>query len=310
MNIKALRAFSLTLSEGSLAGASRVMHLSEPAISRLISSLEGELRLQLFSREGRRLTPTAEGLEFYREASRILDNLTEIPRIAADLRAGRKPSLRVVTMPRIAPALVSPAVAAFVAQAPQAQVSLDVRARREAGKWLAGRSYDLGIGALPVDHPDIHVAPLLTARALAVVPKGHALAGKPEITAADIADWPLIGLMPGLLMREQMDDFFRSAGLEPAYRLEVAALQLAVHLAADAAGLTIADALTVSVLETKNVDLRPIAPTRWMSFGILYPRRGEVSAEAADFANCLEERAQELALAEPENFTVEDPALS
>jgi len=305
MNIKALRAFSLTLSEGSLTGASRVMHLSEPAISRLISSLEGELRLQLFSREGRRLTPTEEGLEFYREASRILDNLNEIPRIAADLRAGRKPSLRVVTMPRIAPALVSPAIAAYAAQIKDAQISVDVRARREAGKWLAGRSYDLGIGALPVDHPDIRVAPLLQARALAVVPKGHTLAARSEITAADMADWPLIGLMPGLLMREQLDDFFRSAGKEPSYRLEVAALQLAVHLAGDAAGLTVADALTVSILETKNVDLRPIAPTRWMSFGILYPKRGQVSDEALAFAECLMDRAHQLALAEPENFTVE-----
>ena len=102
MNIKALRAFRATVSEGSLAGAARVIHLSQPAVSRLISSLEGELRLALFHRTGRSLMPTKEALAFYREAGRILDNLDEIPKIAAEIKAGKTESLRVVAMPRIA----------------------------------------------------------------------------------------------------------------------------------------------------------------------------------------------------------------
>ena len=42
MNIKSLRAFRATLSEGSLARAAEILHLSQPAVSRLISSLEEE----------------------------------------------------------------------------------------------------------------------------------------------------------------------------------------------------------------------------------------------------------------------------
>lgn len=305
MNIKALRAFRLTLSEGSLAGASRIMHLSEPAISRMISTLERELGLALFSRKGRSLTPTEEGLGFFKEAGRILDNLDEIPRIAADLRAGRKPSLRVVTMPRVAPALVSPAVAAYLSANPRAQISLDVRARREAGKWLAGRSYDLGIGALPVENPEIRTVPLMQARALAVVPSNHPLAAYSEITASNLIKYPLIGLMPGLLMREQLDDFFRSAGLEPVYSVEVASLQLAVHLATDGAGVTVADALTVSVLQAQNVRLKPVGPARWMSFGILYPKRSSISDEAKAFAISLHDRCSELARLYPEDCIAE-----
>ncbi|WP_145975925.1 LysR family transcriptional regulator, partial [Ruegeria atlantica] len=66
MNIKALRAFRATLSEGTLVAASEILHLSQPAISRLISGLEAELGLTLFDRSGRNLTPTREGLAFYR----------------------------------------------------------------------------------------------------------------------------------------------------------------------------------------------------------------------------------------------------
>ena len=298
MNIKALRAFSHTLSEGSIAGASAIMHLSQPAVSRLISALEGELRLELFHRTGRRLVPTPEGLAFYREAGRILDNLDEIPRIAADIRGGRTETVRLVTMPRIAAALASPAVTAFMARVPQARVNLDVRARREAGKWLAGREYDLGVGALPVDHPDIGTELLIRARAQAVMPAGHALAARDEIRAEDLAGQPLITLMPGLLLRHQVDDLFRSAGLNPKYACEVASSQLACQLVADGAGITIADSLTTQPLGERVV-LRPVVPERWMSFGLLLPVSAAPSANGRALADCLRDRARALAAGDP-----------
>jgi len=64
MNIKALKAFRLIVINGSLATAAQSMHLSQPAVSRLISLLEHEAKLQLFYRTRRRLTLTPEGEAF------------------------------------------------------------------------------------------------------------------------------------------------------------------------------------------------------------------------------------------------------
>lgn len=299
MNIKSLRAFRNTLSEGSIAGASNIMHLSQPAVSRLISALEGELRIDLFYRTGRRLVPTPEGLAFYREAGRILDNLDEIPRIAAEIRSGRVETLRVVTMPRISNTLASPAVSRFLSKAPGARVNLDVRARREAGKWLAGREYDVGIGALPIDHPDIRTEVLMRARAQVVLPKSHPLVQKNEVRAEDLVGQTMITLMQGLLLRDQVDDLFRSAGLTPKYGCEVASSQLACQLVADGAGVTIADSLTTSSEMNRRVALRPIVPERWMSFGLLLPTKAKLSKNGGMLIDCLRDCAVELAANDP-----------
>ncbi|WP_282609121.1 LysR family transcriptional regulator [Pelagibius sp. Alg239-R121] len=295
MNIKALRAFRATLSEGSLAAAGEQLHLSQPAVSRLISALEGELRLTLFDRSGRNLTPTPEGTAFYREAGRILDNLDEIPKIAAEIRAGRKESLRIVAMPRIAQSLVSPSVGAFLRGNPEASVNLDVRARREAGKWLAGREYDIGVGALPVDHPEIRTELLLRVRAQAVLPAGHPLANRTEVSGEDLADQPVIRLMHGLLLRDQLDDIFRSAGLEPNQSCDVASSQLACALVADGGGVTIADELVASQIPGCRIRLVPLSPARWMSFGLLIPKARELSEGCREFVRILQEKAKSLA---------------
>lgn len=271
MNIKALRAFRLAFSEGSLAAASEVMHLSQPAVSRLISGLEAEIKLQLFDRSGRSLTPTSEGIAFYREAGRILDNLDEVPRIASDIRAGRTESLRIVTMPRIAQFLSAPTVAMFTQEYPDVSVTLDVRARREAGKWLAGREYDIGIAALPVSHPDIKTVPMVRVRALAILPAGHSMANEAYVTADQLAEETVIRLMQGLLLRDQLDDAFNSAGVIPEATHEVSSSQLACALVAEGAGITIADEMVAHSFGSRLAAV-PIEPERWMTFGLLLPR--------------------------------------
>lgn len=299
MNIKALRAFRATLSEGTLAAAGNLLNLSQPAVSRLISGLEGELRITLFDRSGRNLTPTPEGLAFYRDAGRILDNLDEIPRIAADIRAGLTESLRIVAMPRIAASLASPAVARLLSLNPAASVSLDVRARREAGKWLAGRQYDIGIGSLPVDHPDIRTELLLRVRAQAIIHEDHPLAMKTEISVEDLVGQPIIRLMQGLLLRDQLDDIFQSAGITPRHVCEVASSQLACSLVSDGAGITIADELVAAHVASKNIRLIPVVPERWMSFGILYPKSGGPSKSSKLFVEELRKHARSLAEQSP-----------
>ena len=299
MNIKALRAFTATLSEGSLIAASEILHLSQPAVSRLISGLEGELKLKLFDRSGRALTPTPEGLAFYREAGRILDNLDEVPRIAADIRAGRTETLRIVTMPRIAQSISAPAVARFLGTNPGTNVSLDVRARREAGKWLAGREYDIGIGALPVDHPGIVTSPLLRVRAQAVLPTDHPLSIRHELSAGDLANEAIIRLMHGLLLRDQLDDIFRSAGVTPKQTCEVAASQLACSLVAEGAGITIADELVAAHGAPEKLTLIPVVPERWMTFGLLYPVSQTKTEALHEFETALSEVAAELAEQSP-----------
>jgi DNA-binding transcriptional LysR family regulator len=295
MNIKALRAFRATMLEGSLVAASRAVHLSAPATSRLISQLEAQLRLTLFERDGRRLRPTAAGTAFFRDCSRILDGLDELPSIADAVRAGRQQALRVVAMPRVAGALVAPAVARFMAVEPHRPVRLDVRARREASHWLASREYDLAVGTLPLAHPEIETRPLLRVQAQVVMPRRHRLARRTVVTAQDLVDERVITLLPGLLLRTQLDDSFHSVGLQPSYACECASSQMACQLVSQGAGVALADTLTLMGLNAAGLVLRPFAPQRWMSFGLLLPARHALGPAAKRFIACVQQVARELA---------------
>ena len=171
-----------------------------------------------------------------------------------------------------------------------------MRARREAGKWLAGREYDLGIGALPVDHPRIRTERILRVQAKAIVPHSNPLSRQSRISGDELKGQPIIRLMHGLLLRNQLDDIFRSAGVIPNEVWEVASSQMACALMAEGVGITIADELVASHIPPGSFALVPIEPERWMSFGLLIPKASEPSASRQALMEILKDRARALGL--------------
>ena len=276
MNVKALRAFRAVVTEGSVIGASRAMNLSQPAVSRLLALLEGELRLQLFHRVRRRLILTEEGRAFVREAGRILANLDEIPRIADEIRASRVKRLRVVSMPRAALSVVCPAVARIAREHPDVEVSLDLRTRRDLELWIGGKEYDVGFGNVPVLHHSVRSLALVRARLEMLLPAGHPLAARERLTVEDLTGQEIIAQFPGLLLRKQMDELFHASEMHIPYRLQTSSSQMASHLVANGAGMTIIDRLSAATIDPEKVVLRRLDPERWVSFGVILPKDEEV----------------------------------
>ena len=89
------------------------MHLSQPAVSRLVQLLEAELGATLFYRDRTRLAPTPEAEHFYPEARRVIASVDDFPALFEQIRNERLVPLRVLCQLRVAEGLVVPALAEF-----------------------------------------------------------------------------------------------------------------------------------------------------------------------------------------------------
>lgn len=294
MNIKALTAFRAVVTEGSAAQAAQKINMSQPAVSRLIAILERELNLKLFYRTRRRLVLTREGGEFYKETERILYNLSQIPRIAEEIRERHFRSLSVVVMPRALDGWIAPALARFTADNPDIRLSVDERRITDLEQWIAGRHYDIGIGVLPIRHPDIETKPIFRARAEVLMHKKHRLAKRKGIEASDLDGENIIGPMPGLQPREQVDDIFKSVGIEPNYIIETSTYRVSCALVAEQAGITICDMITAAAVRNSETVLRPLNPPKWTTFGALWPRGTPPNSIAEALMTYLQEDASRM----------------
>lgn len=74
MTYDQLVAFTTVATEGTFMGASTTLHKSQPAVSKLIRNLEGELGVTLFDRTRYRATLTDAGRVFYERAAAVIES--------------------------------------------------------------------------------------------------------------------------------------------------------------------------------------------------------------------------------------------
>ncbi len=303
MNLKALRAFRLIVENGSLSVASTELGLSQPAVSRLISMLEDELDLLLFDRSKRALRVTEKGSAFYAATRHILAGMEEIPQIAKDIQTSDK-QLKVLTTPRIAQGLISPAIARMREENPRLRCRIDVLSRLDLDNLVGMRTFDLAVASLPVKHPLVEVEnrPLFRVRVEAVMTKDHRLAKKERITAADLADEELVVLWPDQLWRQQLSDFLRAGGETGRYLMETRSSLMAFQMASDGAGIAFFDRLSARGLDVSNVAMRPLEPQRWISFGYIHHRGHKLSANAQRLIQCIRMSIEDFKRRSSENF--------
>lgn len=272
MNVKALRAFCLVVTRGSLAAAAADMHLSQPAVSRLIANLEYELGLKLFSRDKRTLIPSAEGRSFHREASRVLAGFGHLPEIAAEIGAGRQGPLRVVVMARLAAAVAAPAFAAFARQQPQISLSVEVHTRRDRERLLANQQFDMGFGPLPVAIAGLVAERLFSSRMIVALPRHSPLAQKPFLKPDDLSKEPQIALTRETLIRQQADAIFLQARRTPNVLMEVSSTALACQIVATGIGYTLCDPFAAAAAEgSQRLALVPLVPKFDLDYGVIRP---------------------------------------
>src|SRR5262244_1062128 len=99
MRLDWLKAFRAVMQTGTVTGAAGMMLRTQPQVSRMISGLESALGLTLFHREGRRLIPTQEAIEFHQLIEPVLHAFDGMRDAAQDIKERRGKRLVIAAEP-------------------------------------------------------------------------------------------------------------------------------------------------------------------------------------------------------------------
>src|SRR6185436_13117898 len=112
------------------------------------------------------------------------------------LRRGADSELRIGSVPSISNVMMPLAVAGVRRHFPNLLIDVDVLKIEEAIDYLLlGKGEAVAMSQM-YDHPMLTFEPLAKGHLLCVVPESHALSKRTQVTAADIAKYPLIGIDP------------------------------------------------------------------------------------------------------------------
>ena len=122
MNLRQIEAFRAVMVTGSVSGAARLLHVSVPAISRLLSHTESRLGFALFERIKGRLHPTAEARRLYLEVEQVHGGVQRIGSLTRELAARARGFVSILSSPSLGQMIVPLAIAQLRTTLPDLQV--------------------------------------------------------------------------------------------------------------------------------------------------------------------------------------------
>lgn len=119
-----VRSFLAALDQGSLLGAARVLHSSQPTVGRHIAELESQLGVALFERTGRGLKPLAMALKLSETARAMESNAHHLQRCVSSLDDAVSGTVRITASQTVACVLLPPLLGRLKQQLPGIQIEL------------------------------------------------------------------------------------------------------------------------------------------------------------------------------------------
>jgi DNA-binding transcriptional LysR family regulator len=189
MELRQIRSF-LSIAETLHFGrTAELIHLSQPALSLQIRSLEEEMGVRLFERTRRKTTLTAAGSAFRDAAAAALSQLEQAIRRAKLAANGKLGLLRIGFVSTAGSEIVADIVRQFRDLNPAVEFSLRNILTTGQIQMLETGSLDIGFLRLPIGgHSTLDVVTVHREPFVLVVPSSHKLAKRKRVRLREVAD--------------------------------------------------------------------------------------------------------------------------
>lgn len=277
-------AFLALAQERSFTRAAGLCHLSQPAFSALVRSLEEGLGLRLFDRSTRHVELTPEGLQFLESARRLraeIDSAIGMARDAAQLRRGR---VSLALLPSLAAGWLPGILAGFRADHPRIELDIaDVLSEPCIERVASGRA-DFALAAIRADTPSLQAEPFCSDGFHLVCRADHPLAKRRPrggLQVQDLAPWPFVHLARTSSVRQYLEAAIHPHAMNTL--MEVEQLATVMGMVRAGIGISVVPTLTLFHFSQPGLVTRPLSlPALTRQIFLVRRRDRELSVAAGE----------------------------
>ncbi|HAV1325068.1 TPA: LysR family transcriptional regulator [Vibrio parahaemolyticus] len=291
MNLRQLEVFYAIMQAGTVSGAARLLHVSQPNVTRVLAHTEQQLGFALFERVKGRLVPTQEAKALLPEAEKVYQQLGQFRSLTNKVKQGTQ-HLRVGAPPVLAAHLLAPTVA-LLSKEHDISFELLTANRDELCSGLLKHELDVAIAFGEETPPAIMGHVLLKENLALIAPKSAAIPAEKTVILEELIshDLPFIGLDSrdplGLLLHQTLsarDEHYQHA-------ITVRSYSAAAELVKHQAGFAIVDPWTTKQYRQDDaVSVHALEPNMSFSVSILFAEHTPQSIATKQFITALKQQ--------------------
>lgn len=243
MNARQLEVFRAIMRNRTLTAAAEALHVSQPAVSKVLRHFEIQIGYRLFERLGGRLVPTAEAQLLYRDADRIFREIEVLKGLSDRIRDKQVGLLRVGASAPPTFALLPHATERFRQRNPGLRIVLQTLPADEIDEHILVGDIDLGITMRRSIEPHIRCESLGKASVVALMRADSPLATLKVVTPSDLIGQALISYSANTTAGALLEIAFAQAGIERQMEIEISLSISALPLVQRGLGVALVDGL-------------------------------------------------------------------
>jgi DNA-binding transcriptional LysR family regulator len=248
MRLRHIEVFSAIMRTGSAVGASRLLNVTQPSISKMLQHAELTLGFKLFERSKGKLVPTPEALRLKEELDSFDKQLLRIKQVVTELAVGSTSSLRIAATPAISHHVLPPIIKQWCHAYPASECVMNVSHTKEMVYALLLNEVDMGLTMQPVVHHNLISTPLSICKFYAIAPKGwwpKKLLSTP-LAPEELSNQPMVSIDLNSPLGSEIATWLADVSPPPRTRVSVQTLTLARALVEDGLGISVVDSYTAN----------------------------------------------------------------
>jgi len=294
MNLRQMEVFRAVMFAGGVNSAAELLHVSPPAISKVLAQAARASGLVLFERVKGRLIPTPEAHRLYAEIDQLWHGVEKVRDTSRELAQPTHASLRLVCSASLAPYLVSRSVAALYERVPRLQCRVQVVAPDIINQTLLERTTHLGIALAPHEHPNLATVKSYQCGLACVMRSDHPLARRKVVRPADLAGLRVISSPESVPFGQTLRRAFGAAGAKMHRDFECTSSTTACWFAQAGVGVAVVDQVAIAGGLLAGLEVRPFQSAEKLPVKILRNRYRPMSVTEQAFAEVFDRTWQEM----------------
>jgi DNA-binding transcriptional LysR family regulator len=193
MNLSQLYYFKKLSELLHYTNAAKELYITQPTLSEAISSLESELGICLFQKEGRNIKLTKYGVEFAQYVSEFIQYLETGMALAKEKGGDLAGRVEVCSITTILDDYLPRMSLKFQREiSERTDIVMFEGTTEEIISGVKKGLFDVGFCTKVCGEPELEFIPVLSQKVIALVNEQHPYAGRKEMTLAELADYPVI----------------------------------------------------------------------------------------------------------------------
>lgn len=237
--------FVTVAEQGGVTRAAETLRVAQPSVSAQIRALEAEIGQPLFDRLPRGVRLTDAGQVVLRRARRILGEVAEIDSDIDELSGLRRGRVELGAIPTITSHLIATVVKSFRGLHPGVEITVEEARTSLLLDGVAAHRLDVAVVTSQGQVPQVDLELLFDEELVPILAPDDPLAGRSDVTLAELGERPFLLLETGFGLREIIWNACRNAGFTPRVAQEMESVQAIKALVQIGMGVSLVPSMTV-----------------------------------------------------------------